>query len=78
MGNIQGELREEDSNNPSSNTTGKDSTTEEYNKGHIVIPCTQGLERVSKRYVGSMASRHTSRVTEPLRIYWSSLKTNIL
>ena len=43
MGNIQGERREEDSNNPSGNNTGRDSHKEKYNKGHIVIPYTQGL-----------------------------------
>ena len=43
MRNNQGETSEEDSKNPSSNTTGRDSTKEKYNKGHIVIPYTQGL-----------------------------------
>ena len=35
--------REEDSNNPSGNTTGRDPTKDKGNKGHIVIPYTQGL-----------------------------------
>ena len=43
VGNNQGELSKENSNNPSSNTTGRDSTKEKYNKGYIVIPYTQGL-----------------------------------
>ena len=33
MGNNQGELCEEDSNNPSGNTTGRDPTKEKYNRG---------------------------------------------
>ena len=49
MGNNQGELSEEDSNNPSSNTTGRDSTKEKYNKGHIIIPYTQGLGESIKK-----------------------------
>ena len=40
VGNNQGEPSEEDSNNPTSNTTGKDYAKEEYNKWHIVIPYT--------------------------------------
>ena len=37
-GNIYGDPSEEDSNNHSSITTGRDSTKDKYNKGHIVIP----------------------------------------
>ena len=44
---------------------------EDSNMGNI-------LERVSKRYVGCMASRSMSREIELLRIYWSSPKTRIL
>ena len=43
VGNIKGEPSEEDSNNPSGNTTGRDSTKDKYNKGHIVKLYTQGL-----------------------------------
>ena len=41
--NTQGEPREEDNNNPSGNTTGRDPNKDKYTKGHIVIPYTQGL-----------------------------------
>ena len=41
--------REEDSNNPSGNTTGRDPTKDKYNKGHIVIPYTQGLGESIKK-----------------------------
>ena len=40
MGNNEGEPSEEDSNNTSGNTIGRDSTKEKYNKGNIVIPYT--------------------------------------
>ena len=43
VGNNQGEPSEEDSYNPSGNATGRDSTKEKYNKGHIVIHYTHGL-----------------------------------
>ena len=43
MGNNQGELSEEDSNNPSGNTIERDSINEKYNKRHTVIPYIQGL-----------------------------------
>ena len=49
MGNNQGELSEADSNNPSDNTTGRDSTKHKYNKGCIVIPFTQGLGESIKK-----------------------------
>ena len=45
MGNNQGELSEEDNNNPSGNIEGRDSTKEKYNKGHIVIPFYTGAKR---------------------------------
>ena len=52
--NNQGEISEEDSNNPSSNATGMDSSKEKYNKGHIVIPYRQGLgetiKKICKKY----------------------------
>ena len=41
--NTQGEPREEDNNNPSSNTIGRDPNKDKYSKGHIVITYTQGL-----------------------------------
>ena len=51
MGNIQGEPGEEDSNKTGSNNTGRDSTKDKYNKGHIVIPYTQGLgDSIKKIY----------------------------
>ena len=43
VGNNLGEVSEEDSNNPSSTTAGRDTTKKKDNKGHIVIPYTQGL-----------------------------------
>ena len=78
MGNNQGELSEEDSNNPSSNTIGRDSTKDKYNKGHIVIPYTHELGESIKRYVGNMASKPISKKIQPLRICLSSLKIKIL
>ena len=54
VGNDQEEPSEEDSNNPSSNKEGRDSTKEKYNKGCIVIPYTQGLgesiKKICKNY----------------------------
>ena len=53
MGNNQRELSDKNSNT-SGNTTGMDSTMEKYNKGHIVIPYTQGLgesiKKMCKKY----------------------------
>ena len=49
MGNNQGELSEENSNNPRGKTTERDSTKKKYNKGHIVIPYTQGLGESIKK-----------------------------
>ena len=43
VGNNQGELSEEDSKSPNSNTKGRDSTKGKYNKGHIVMHYIQGL-----------------------------------
>ena len=37
VGNIQGESSEEESDNPSGYTRGRDYTKDKYNKGHIVI-----------------------------------------
>ena len=43
--------REEDSNIPSSNSVGRDHTKDKHNKGHIVIPYTQGLgDSIMKMY----------------------------
>ena len=54
MVNNQAEQSENDSNNPSSNPEGWDSTKEKYNKGHVVIPYKQGLgdsiKKICKRY----------------------------
>ena len=49
VGNTQGEPSDEDSNNPSGNTIGRNSTKEKYNKGHVVIPYTQGLGQSIKK-----------------------------
>ena len=43
MENNEGEVGEENSNNPSSNTTWRYCTKEKCHKGHIVIHYTQGL-----------------------------------
>ena len=43
MGSNKGEQSEGDTDNPSSNPEGRDSTKDKYNKGHIAIPYTQGL-----------------------------------
>ena len=54
MRNNQGAVSEEDSNNSGGNLTGRDSTKEKYNKGHIVIPYTHGLgesiKMICKKY----------------------------
>ena len=45
----QGEPTEEDTNNPSSNTTGREPHKDKYSKSHIVTPYTQGLgETINK------------------------------
>ena len=44
-------------------------------KGHIVIPYTQGLCEVSKRYVVDMAFKTTSKVAAPSRTSWSLPRT---
>ena len=49
MGNIQWEHSKEDINNPSGNTTERDSTKDKYNKEHIVIPYTWGLGESIKK-----------------------------
>ena len=50
MGNNQGEQSEGNTDNPSGNPKGRDSTKEKYNKGQTVTPYTQGLGRASKVY----------------------------
>ena len=54
VGNNHAELSKEESNNPSSNTAGRESTKEKYNKGHIIIPYAQGLgesvKKICKKY----------------------------
>ena len=47
--NSNAEPREEDSNNPRSNTIGRDSMQDKYNKGHMVIPYTQELGESIKK-----------------------------
>ena len=49
VGNNQGELSDDDSNNPSSYPEGRDSTKEKYHKGHLVIPYTQRLGEIFKK-----------------------------
>ena len=51
---------------------------EVQNKGHIVIPYTQGLCEVSKRSMVGMASKHTSKMAEPSKSYWSPPRTKTL
>ena len=46
-------------------------------KGHIVIPYTQGLCKASKRSAVGMVYRPTSKLTAPLRTYWSPTRTEI-
>ena len=41
-------------------------------KGHIVIPYSQGLCKASERSAVGMVYRPTSKVTAPLKTYWSS------
>ena len=45
------------------------------NKGHIVIPYTQGLCESIKKICVGMASKLTSRVAEPSKTYWSPPRT---
>ena len=47
--NSNTETRGEDSNSPSGNTIGRDPIKDKYNKGHIVIPYTQGLREIIKK-----------------------------
>ena len=49
VGNTQGEPSEKDSNNPSGNCIRRDPTKNKYNKGHIVLPYTEGLGESIKR-----------------------------
>ena len=52
-------------------TTGIPAATKEVkSKGHIVIPYTQDLLKVSKRSVVGMASKLTSKVAVPSRSSW--------
>ena len=48
---------------------------EVQNKGHIVIPYTQGLCKSTKRSVVGMVSKHTSKVAEPSKTFWSPPRT---
>ena len=57
-------------------TTAAQPTTDEVKtKGHIVIPYTQGLGESIKRSAVGMVYRPTSKVTAPLKTYWSLLRT---
>ena len=47
-------------------------TNEVKTKGHIVIPYTKDNAKVSKRSAVDMVYIPTSKVTAPLKIYWSS------
>ena len=47
--NSNAETREEDSNSPSGNSSGRDPTKDKYNKGHIVTPYNQGLGKNIKK-----------------------------
>ena len=49
VGNTQGEPSLQNSNNPSGNSTYTIHTKDKYNKGHIVIPYTQGLGESIKK-----------------------------
>ena len=49
VGNTQGEPNEQDSNNPSGNNTGIDTTKDKYNNVHIVIPYIKGLGESFKK-----------------------------
>ena len=60
-------------------TTGAQPATNEVkNKGHIVIPYTQGLCESIKRSVVGMAFKPTSKVAEPSRAFWSPPRTKTL
>ena len=53
-------------------------TNEVKNKGHIVIPYTQGLVKASKRSVVDMPFKLTSKVAGPSRASWSPPRTKTL
>ena len=60
-------------------TTGAQAVTrEDKTKGHIVIPYTQGLVKVSKRSVVHMAFKPTSKVAVPSKTSWSPPRTKTL
>ena len=65
--NTLGEPTEEEINNPSNNTTGRDPNKDKYSRGHIVIPYKQGLAETYRRYAASMVSRPTLREIGPLK-----------
>ena len=44
-----GEPTQEETNNPSGNTTGRKPNKDKYSKGHIVIPYTQALGESIKK-----------------------------
>ena len=54
VSNTQEEPSEQDSNNPGCNNTGRVTTKDKYNKGHIVIPYTQGpgetIKKICRKY----------------------------
>ena len=62
--------------NDGGNNNAQSANHEVQNKGHIVIPYTQGLFlKVSKRSVVGMASKLTSKVAEPSKTFWSPPRT---
>ena len=56
-----------DGANNQGTTSTQPTTNEDKTKGHIVIPCTQGLCKALKRSVRGMAYRPTSKVVAPSR-----------
>ena len=61
--------------NDGGNNNAQSANHEVQNKGHTVIPYTQGLCEVSKRSVVGMASKLTSKVAEPSKTSWSPPRT---
>ena len=64
--------------NDGDTTSAQPATNEVKNKGHIVVPYTQGFVKVSKRSVVDMACKPTSKVAEPSKTSWSPPRTKTL
>ena len=62
--------------NDGGTNSAQSANNEVKNKGHIVIPTHKVFVKVSKRFVVGMASKHTSKVAEPSKSYWSPPRTN--